>query len=295
MTDEWTLRVRAPLGMVLLLGLCLTMPSQASAGEDSKKEEREKYTIQAHAGATLEWERSKNKPSRLKVKKIEKGSEAEQMGYRKGDEIIAIGSEAAGEKRLMEFVRLSPEAASFRILRNKAELDLPPLFRTGAALYSEQHPLRVNRPAPAILIRRPDGERDLLEDTRGKVILLNFWASWCKPCLDEMPLLVRLQARFRNADFRLFCVNVDDDLKAMREYLDKNPLPLTVVTTGGMLSRAATAYDASRIPLNVLVDRNGKIAALSHGFSPTDQEQRLADAIQSILDGREPPLLLTRR
>ena len=97
-----------------------------------------------------------------------------------------------------------------------------------------------------------------LADFRGKVVLLNVWATWCEPCRQEMPALDRLQARLGGARFQVLAVSVDQQgAPIARKFYDEvaiKALPLYVDPT----AKAAFALDAPGLPVTLLVDRNGR-------------------------------------
>lgn len=244
----------------------------------------EEYKIPLKIGATLEWKRSKNKPGRLKVVKIEKGSAAERLGYHKGDEIIAIDGEPVGSKTVQAFMGLSLDAKSFRVRRKNRELDLPVLFRaTGFIAGSEGDVLKPGQPPPALETTTWDGKPVSLGGLTGRVVLLNFWATWCKPCVAEMPELIRIQERFGLRDFLVLSINLDDDLGTLEKYLKNDPLPFPVVHSPGMGSKIPSRYGVRVLPTNVILDRDGTIMQVSTGYRLQQQEAHLGKAIQTLL------------
>ncbi|HEY0786041.1 MAG TPA: TlpA disulfide reductase family protein [Acidobacteriaceae bacterium] len=114
------------------------------------------------------------------------------------------------------------------------------------------HPGQVGRPAPAIQLA--DGARTLsLEQFRGKVVVLNFWASWCPPCLEEFPSLEQLQRQMPG--IVVLAVSFDEDPAAYREYLVDNHIGLhTVLDT---TQRSNLAYGTTRPPETFILDRQG--------------------------------------
>jgi len=111
---------------------------------------------------------------------------------------------------------------------------------------------------------------------RGKVVLIDFWASWCGPCRREMPAVVKLKSAYKDRAFDVVGVNLDKDPDAAAKFLEENDLPWTHLT-GESAIAAARRYEVRGIPLFVLVDRDGKAVAVSH------QTSDLAAKIESLV------------
>jgi thiol-disulfide isomerase/thioredoxin len=106
---------------------------------------------------------------------------------------------------------------------------------------------------------------------RGQVVLINFWASWCGPCRQEMPLLQKIQDRYEPLGFTVLGVNVDEQEEKARRIVDRMSLdfPLLLDTTQSV----SEAYEVDAMPFSVLVDRNGKISYIHRGYKPGDENQ----------------------
>ncbi len=102
------------------------------------------------------------------------------------------------------------------------------------------------------------GRAQTLADFRGKVVLLNVWATWCEPCREEMPALDRLQARLGGDRFQVVALSVDQQGASIaRKFYDEfaiKALPLYIDPT----AKAAFVLDAPGLPVTLLVDRNGR-------------------------------------
>ncbi len=128
--------------------------------------------------------------------------------------------------------------------------------------------------APFDLPALGDGPRVRLADLRGKVVLVNFWATWCKPCEEEMPSMERLHRRLAGEPFALLAVSVDDDAEPVKAFRDRLGLTLPILLDPQ--KKAAAAYQAFRFPETVLIDANGEVAGRFIGprdwDSPTYRE-----------------------
>lgn len=114
----------------------------------------------------------------------------------------------------------------------------------------------IGGPVPSLAGAGPDGSAADLADLRGKVILVNAWASWCAPCREEMPLLLEAQRRWHGDGVRLFGLNSADSSRAAREFLTEvgaHGMP-TVFDPDGAI---AAAWGIGTLPQTLLVDRDG--------------------------------------
>ncbi|MGH9787620.1 MAG: redoxin domain-containing protein [Candidatus Acidiferrales bacterium] len=275
--------------------LIFLLAAPALAEDKKEKPQKEEYAIYLRTDLELEWKRPPGEPVELKIKKLDKNSAAARAGYQKGDEIVAIGGEAPGERSLAEFLSLAEAEATFRVRRKKGELELPPLFVAGPMLESPAERFKPGKRAPAIKIKVPEqGTKDALELVAGKVVLVNFWATWCKPCMEEMPMLVRLYEQLRPQGLTVIGVNVDSDVDAAKKWLNQNPLPFPSVFTGGFGAEIPLNYEVRSIPTNVLVDRERFVVQVSVGFGGAS-ERRMRQALETVLEAQQPILSLCRK
>jgi peroxiredoxin len=133
------------------------------------------------------------------------------------------------------------------------------LDRETLAQQSSPAPLQVAEPAPDFTLRSPDGTPVRLGDLHGKVVLLNFWATWCPPCTAEMPQLNALHRRYGSAkDFVVVGMDLEErpeDVAAFARQHDITfPLP---VDPNGRVTRED--YRVRTLPASVIIDREGRI------------------------------------
>ncbi len=116
--------------------------------------------------------------------------------------------------------------------------------------------------APDFALSDASGKVVKLSALRGKVVLLNFWATWCGGCKLEIPWLMDFQRNYKDRDFVVLGISLDDDgWKAVKPFVEQKKLNYRVVVGNGELAKL---YRSESMPTTVLVDREGRIAA-SHG------------------------------
>ena len=110
---------------------------------------------------------------------------------------------------------------------------------------------------PALVLEDLDGRSHRLESYRGKVVLINFWATWCEPCREEMPSIDRLLRSMDGRPFAVLAVNLAEPLSRIRTYLDKTPVGFTVLLDRD--TSVAKAWKARILPVTYVVGPDGKI------------------------------------
>jgi len=119
-----------------------------------------------------------------------------------------------------------------------------------------------------------------LSKYRGKVVYLDFWASWCGPCRLSFPFMKRLSSRYRDRDLAVGTVNLDHSRGAAEQFLKKMGATLPVVFDSK--GKIARAYKISDMPTSFLIDRNGKIRFTHKGFYTDQEEDYLAQVDQLV-------------
>jgi peroxiredoxin len=119
-------------------------------------------------------------------------------------------------------------------------------------------------PAPDFTLRSMDGQNLRLQEQRGRVVMVNFWATWCGPCRQEMPHLNRLYEKYRASGFVLLGVNVDEDTRNAAAVASKMGLKFPVLPDAD--KRVSKQYDLSAMPSTVLIDRDGKVRHVHRGY-----------------------------
>ncbi len=135
--------------------------------------------------------------------------------------------------------------------------------------------LAIGSQAPEITLPGPDGTLVSLSTFRGKIVMIDFWASWCKPCRKENPNVVRLYNLYHKKGFEVFGVSLDEEKDNWIDAIKTDGLTwIHVSDLAGWKSSVCPVYGISAIPLTVLLDKEGRI--IDKGLRGPDLEKRLA-------------------
>ena len=118
-------------------------------------------------------------------------------------------------------------------------------------------------PAPRFNAKTTAGEKFTNDSLKGKVVLLQFWTTWCPYCRREQPLVDSLDQEFRDKGLVVLAVDVNESKKAVKKYLQENPRSCRIVLTDD--TNLAAMYAANSYPIYVVIDRDGNIVAIQHG------------------------------
>ncbi len=132
--------------------------------------------------------------------------------------------------------------------------------------------------APDIALNNPEGKEITLSSFRGKVVLVDFWASWCGPCRKEMPNVVKAYAKFKNKGFEIFGVSLDQEKDRWIEAIAKDGITWPQVSDlKQWQSEVVPLYSIQSIPYTILLDKEGKI--LAKNLRGEDLEKKLAEVL----------------
>lgn len=165
--------------------------------------------------------------------------------------------------RLKKIVRLSTLLAGLLICSDAAAIeqaDTPPNFS----------------------LRTADGQTVSLSDYRGKVVYLDFWASWCGPCKRTLPWMQQLQQRFNARGFEVVAVNLDTTRAEAEKLLGGAPVSFTVLFDPS--GTVASKYEIPSMPTSMLIGRDGRVVAVHSGFENGDGvviEQQIANLLNT--------------
>ncbi len=123
-----------------------------------------------------------------------------------------------------------------------------------------------HRPAANFTLKSADGENLRLSEQRGQVVLINFWASWCGPCRQEMPKLDALYRKYQALGFTVFGINVEQDRTQADRVLRDIPVSFPVLFDDD--NGVSQQYGVDAMPMTVLVDRSGDVRFLHRGYKP---------------------------
>ena len=164
--------------------------------------------------------------------------------------------------------------ATLRIVRWLQALLLAAMATAAGAAIAPQSP------APDFTLRALAGPNLKLAEQRGRVVLVNFWATWCGPCREELPQLAKLHDKYRASGLVLLGVNVDDDPRKAAELAAKLGLRFPVLLdTDKQVSRR---YDMSAMPATFLIDRDGLVRHVHRGYR-AGFEDRYEQQIRELL------------
>lgn len=135
-------------------------------------------------------------------------------------------------------------------------------------------------PAPDFTLKSLSGENLKLSELRGEVVMVNFWASWCGPCRQEMPLLDQLYKRYQPMGFTILGVNVEEDAGVAKKVLQELPVSFPILFD--QTNKISELYQVSAMPSTFLVDRDGKLRYLHKGYQPGYEEQYQAQIRELI-------------
>jgi peroxiredoxin len=139
----------------------------------------------------------------------------------------------------------------------------------------------VGQPAPDFALRSVQGDNVRLSEHSGEVVLINFWATWCGPCRQEMPLLDELYGKYQRAGLVMLSVNIDDNAAPAIEMAQTLKISYPVLFDSR--KEVSRAYDVSAMPVTVLVDRAGVVRYVSEGYKP-GYEKRYTGKLRELLN-----------
>jgi peroxiredoxin len=126
-------------------------------------------------------------------------------------------------------------------------------------------------PAPDFTLKSLDGTNMKLSEMAGNVVLINFWASWCGPCREEMPLLNALHNKYQPLGFTVLGINVEEQVDSARGFLRDFPVDFPVLLDNR--NQVSQLYEVVAMPTTVVVDRDGKLRYLHRGYKSGDEEK----------------------
>lgn len=157
-----------------------------------------------------------------------------------------------------------------------------PAWLLGLALFLSQT-AGAQEPAPPFSgIDLQSGQEISLADYRGKVVLVDFWASWCPPCVESLPAYNQMRNEIGTAEFEIIAINVDENTEDGLEFLEKYPVDYPVLADPE--GRIGVPYGIRTLPRSFLLDRKGRIVDSYRSFKPGDEvalKQRIIVLLKS--------------
>jgi len=126
-------------------------------------------------------------------------------------------------------------------------------------------------------------EGKLPESLKGKVIILDFWASWCLPCAESFPIMDELQKKYGDQGLVIVAVNVDEKAKDRDAFLKKHPVSFTTVRDGKQ--KLVGTVSPETMPTSYVVDKEGKVRFVHSGFHGAETKKDYVSEIESLLKG----------
>jgi len=145
------------------------------------------------------------------------------------------------------------------------------------------NPIKGDKKAPDFSLKDLTGKKVEIKDYKGKIIFLNFWATWCVPCKEEMPSLEVLHERFKGEKFVLLTVSVDyEGLKVVHGFLDKHSytFPVLLDPNGETLD----LFEVKGIPITFIIDKKGRV--IGRALGPRDWRSPEVFSLVNLLVGK---------
>ena len=127
----------------------------------------------------------------------------------------------------------------------------------------------ISGPAPNFTLKSLSGENIKLSELAGSVVLINFWASWCGPCRQEMPFLNAIHNKYKALGFTVLGVNVEEEVANARSFIAERPVDFPILFDSN--NNVSELYKVIAMPTTVVIDRDGKLRFLHQGYQSGDE------------------------
>jgi peroxiredoxin len=160
-----------------------------------------------------------------------------------------------------------------------AALLAAPLSATWAKEDQTLTPIPERPPAPAFALKDADGHPQRLADYLGKPVILNFWATWCPPCREEMPAMQRAYQTLAAEGIAVLAINVGDDAQGIGEFLEETPVDFPLPMDPD--SKVAQSYPLKGLPTTYVIDPQGRLVYSAEGEREWD-DPKLLDQVRAL-------------
>jgi peroxiredoxin len=142
--------------------------------------------------------------------------------------------------------------------------------------------VEIGKPAPAFALTAMTGSAPVsLEQLKGKVVFVDFWASWCGPCRQSLPLYEKLRTELAQQEFAIVAINLDEEVADATAFLKQHPVNYTILRDPA--GDVPKAFGVAGMPTSYLIDRDGIVRAVHTGFDPADID-KLRIEIHALLE-----------
>jgi thiol-disulfide isomerase/thioredoxin len=158
------------------------------------------------------------------------------------------------------------------------------VLRTHPASDYQRLDLASGAQLPDFAFTAVDGTPRRLSELRGKVVLLDFWGTWCGPCVGDMPKLRKIHETYRDRGFEIVGLDFEDDLETQRKFLAENDVPWIHATAASVADLVQSRFRVFSFPTKILLDREGRVVSVGDpGQLPLKTEDDVRKAVEEVL------------
>lgn len=149
------------------------------------------------------------------------------------------------------------------------------------SIFAGSKGLKVGDPLPELSKFGLEGK--LPDELKGKVVLLDFWASWCGPCKESFPVMDELQQKYSSKGLVILAVNVDENVAAMKDFLKDYPVQFNILHDA--TKKLVGTANIGSMPTSFLIGKDGKVVAVHKGFHGKETAKQYAAEVEKLLAG----------